>query len=67
MIFVVLMASAARFCFDTALYTPCALLILGVVELLSLAVDCTVSSGTVGLALMNKLGYTMNSPADLYS
>ncbi len=63
-IFVVLMATAARFCFDSALYTPCALLILGVVELLSLA-GLAVSSRTVGLALMNKLGYTTNSPADL--
>ncbi len=63
-IFVVLMASGARFCFDSALYTPCALLILGVVELLSLA-GLAVSSRTVGLALMNKLGYTTNSPADL--
>ncbi len=63
-IFVVLMASGARLCFDSALYTPCALLILGVVELLSLA-GLAVSSRTVGLALMNKLGYKTNSPADL--
>lgn len=62
-IFVVLMATGARFCFDSALYTPCALLILGVVELLSLA-GLAVSSRTVGLALMNKLGYTTESPAD---
>lgn len=62
MFFVILMATGARLCFDSALYTPCALLILGIVELLSLG-GLAVSSRTVGLALLNKLGYTSNSPA----
>ncbi len=64
MIFVLLMATAARFCFDMVLYTPCALLILGIVELLSLA-GLAVSSRTIGLALMNRLGYTANSPVEI--
>ena len=63
MLIVILMGSGARLCFDSVLYTPCALLLLGIVELLSLA-GLAVSSRTVGLALMNKLGYTTKSPAD---
>lgn len=62
MFFVILMGTGARLCFDSALYTPCALLILGIVELLSLA-GLAVASRTVGLALLNKLGYTSHSPA----
>ncbi len=57
MLFVILMATGARLCFDSALYTPCALLILGVVQLLSLA-GLAVSSRTVGLAVLNKLGFS---------
>lgn len=59
-IFVILMGIAARFCFDSALFTPAALLILGIGQLLVLA-GLAVSSMTVGTAILNKLGVTTMS------
>lgn len=65
--FVILMGSAARLCFDSVIFAPAALLILGVVELLVLG-GLAVSSLTVGNALLSKLGvslYDENEIGDL--
>ena len=62
-LFVILMGTAARLCFDSVLYTPCALLFLGVAEFLSLC-GLAVSSRTVGLALLTKLGYMQTNQVD---
>lgn len=62
-IFVILMGVAARFCFDSALFTPAALLILGIVQLLVLA-GLAVSSMTVGTAILNRLGVTTMSVSE---
>lgn len=65
-IFVILMGIAARFCFDSALFTPAALLILGIVQLLVLA-GLAVSSMTVGTAILNRLGVTTMSVSEAES
>lgn len=57
-VFVILMGSAARLCFDSVIFAPAALLILGVVELLVLG-GLAVSSFTVGSALLKKLGISL--------
>ncbi|MBX9950505.1 MAG: hypothetical protein K2Y39_15160 [Candidatus Obscuribacterales bacterium] len=63
MVFVILMGSAARLCFDSVLFAPAALLILGCVELLVLG-GLAVSSMTVGTAILNRLGVATSSAHD---
>lgn len=53
---VILAGSATRLCFDSLIFTPCALLFLGICEFLALC-GLAVSSRTIGLALANKLGF----------